>query len=194
LSADSVAYPGISRADAGIFDSGGALVFTNTFYLVVNRSQFTSSVLEQGPLSLAEIRLHLRDSGPEDNLWLGVEEFDMAEIAACIERPIRYWNEAPPPIGLYYSTASFPYRYNWLNATISGLYSLAAAHYRRVHLPVQAGGVQVDDKNKSAEYQAIADKLWSEYKDWVKLRKVQLNCEAAVQTMGSPYSGWGYGY
>lgn len=181
-------YPGISRVEIAVLDDTGSVVFTNECWLIVNRGQWAKDVEPNGPPSIAEIRLHLRDSGPEDNLWRDIEEFDLAEIAACIERPVLYWNESPPPIPVRFNTVNFPFRYNWLNGIIACLYQLAARWYRRVHLPYSAGGLSVDDKNKSQEYELIGQRLWEEYKQWVLMKKVQMNMDAGWGTLSSPYS------
>jgi hypothetical protein len=188
LTPEAVEMPGISIGEFGVLNADDELIFSNMLYIVVNRSFWANEVNDYGPLSIAEIRLQLRDSGPEDNIWLDVEEFDLSEIAASIERPIRYWNESAPPLDIFYSTATFPFRYHWMEGTVACLYRIAATHYRRVHLPYSAGGVSVDDKNKAQEYEVIAERKWKTYTDWVQWKKVQLNCEAAVQSTGSLYS------
>lgn len=193
LPPEVVAFSGISKIEFALLDVDGNVIFTNNIYLIVNRGQWGapgSLTNMAGPPSVAEIKLHLRDSDPADNLWLGIEEFDLAEIAACIERPILYWNESQPPINVAYTTATFPYRYYWLEGIIACLYKLAAKHYTRVHLPYQQqGGLMIDDKNKAKEYQAIAESSWNEFKDWVLRKKVEINAWGAVQGVGSAYFG-----
>lgn len=188
LTKEAIIAPGISKCDVAVLDSNDNIVFSNQFWIIVNRNSWDLEEGVKGPPTLAEIRLHLRDSCPEDNLWLAVEEFDPAEIAACIERPVQYWNEALPPIDVYYNTANFPYRFNWLNGIIAGLYTIAARWYLRVHLPYNAGGIAVDDKNKFKEYAMLGQKLWAEYAEWVIKKKAQFNAEAAVRSTLSPYS------
>lgn len=190
LTSDVVAYPGISRCEFGVLDINGNLIFSNEMFLIVNRGQFANQVSRLGPPTLPEIRLHLRDSDPTDNLWLAVTEFDMAEIAACIERPIHYFNEAPPPINQKFNTANFPGRYFYLEAIVGCLYQMATLHYARVHLPYQQQqGLTVDDKNKMEQYDAVGKQRWEEWKNWVRHKKIQLNAAAAFRTFGSPY--WG---
>jgi hypothetical protein len=195
----AVAYPGITMVEVGVLTAGGLLLFSNQFYLVVNRGQFGNlaggGVSNSGPPTLAEIRLHMRDSDPNDNLWLMNYEFDISEIAACIERPILYWNETPPPIPQRYNTSNFPWRYHYLDGIVGCLYSIASIWYARVHLPYQqSGGLQVDDKNKAEIYDRIGKAKWDEYKRWSQMVKVRLNAGNAIQALGSPYSGnyWGY--
>lgn len=194
LTADAVKCPGIFNLEWGLLSSFGNLLHSDVGYLIVNRGQFAETTTEGGPPTVAEIRLHLRDSDPADNLWLGVVEFDLAEIAACIQRPVEYWNEALPPISQRYNTKTYPFRFHWLEGIIGGLYQLAAAHYLRTHLPYQAGGLSVDDKNKFNEYGTIGKEKWETYKDWVKHKKYSLNCTAAMQSSGSPYGGRNWVY
>lgn len=189
--------PGIYRCEFAILSNDtpqANLIFSNEFFLIVNRGQFANipfnHVRTQGPPTLPEIRLHLRDSDPADNLWLGVQEFDTAEIAACIERPIHYFNEAPPPINQRFNTSNFPSRYFYLEAIVGCLYQMAAIHYMRTHLPYQQQqGLSIDDKNKAEQYAAEGKQRWEEWKNWVRHKKVQINAAAAFQSMGSPY--WG---
>jgi hypothetical protein len=195
LTADVTYAPGISVAEFGIF-LNNALVFTNWFYLIVEPSQsgflLGERLTMQGPPSMAEIRLHLRDVDPGGNLWMGTYEWDLAEIAACIVRPIQQFNEAPPPITRTYTTATFPWRHNWLNAICGNLMRISADWYRRVHLPYQGGGLAIDDKNKFQQYDARGKELQDEWKTWTQWKRVQLNADEAYQTMGSSYSNFGW--
>jgi hypothetical protein len=185
-----LAMPGISFMDFGAFDVAGNLVFTDQGYLIVNRSRWGATSSDMGPPSIAEIRLHIRDSDPTDALWRGVIEFDAAEMAACIERPIRYFNEALPPLStVKYNTANFPFRHNWLNGIVACLYEMAEISYMRVHLPYQAGGLSVDDKNKFREYGAKAREKWEDFKQWTAAMKRSMNAQNAIQSSFSPYSG-----
>lgn len=192
LPATQFALPGISIAEFGLYDPSGNLLFSNTFYLIVNRSMNGPNVTMNGPPTIPEIRLFLRDSDPNGNLWLGDFEFDAAEIAACITRPIFEFNEAPPPIDPQYTTASFPWRHNWLNAICGYLYRMAADWYRRVDLTYQAGGLSIQDKAKYQQYDARGQELLEDWRKWMLFKKVQLNADAAYQTQGSSYSNMGF--
>lgn len=188
-----VAHPGVLRVEFAMLDVNENIIFTNWIYLVVNRGLWgpDNSLLQQGgPPSVAEIKLFLRDSDATDNLWLGIEEFDIAEIAACIQLPIDYFNESQPPLHQKWSTRNFPWRYFWLQGICAQLYKLAARHYNRVHLPYQQqGGLMVDDKNKAKEYHAMYQEDWTEFKDWVLRKKVEINAWGAVNAVGSDYMG-----
>jgi hypothetical protein len=186
-------FPGISLAEWSMINlTTGAVAFTNMAFLVVNNGLYANGVTVQGTPMIPEIRLWLRDSDPAGNLWLGTFEWDLAEIAACIARPIMYFNEAPPPIDQQYNTANFPWRSHWLDAICGYLMRMSADWYRRVHLPYQAGGLTIDDKNKFQQYDARGQELIKKWEEWVQWKKVELNANAAYQTIGSSYSNFGW--
>lgn len=183
-----VAYAGISIAEFAILDVSGNVLFSNTFYLIVDYGQFGAAINRSGPPTLAEIRLHLRDSGPEDNFLIDTMEFDGAELAACITRPIDEFNSMPPPLNTQYNTSNFPYRSPWLDAICGHLFMMAAHHYRRNHLPYSAAGISIDDKNKEQNYMQAAMLFKQKWETWAKYKKVQLNMEAGIGDLLSGYS------
>lgn len=185
---EAVEYPGISSVDVALMDNTDKIYCINCIDLIVNRSAWSKADDPPGPPTIAEIRLFLRDSDPNDNLWRAVTEFDLAEIAAAIEIPVAYWNESPPPIPVKYNTSNFPFRYHWLLGIIAQLYFIAANWYRRVHLPYSAGGISVDDKNKANEYEQIGNKNWEEFKKWCTMTKVRMNTEQGYSSLLSTYS------
>lgn len=184
--------PGVYTLNVGIFDTNENLLQTQSLLVVLYRTPWSKQTQynTEGPPTFQEIRLFLKDSGPEDNLWLGIEEFDNAELSLCYVTPIRYFNETPPPIPMKFDTRNFWWKYYWMVGTAAQLYFLAARHYRRVHLPYQISGGAVDDKNKSQEYETIGQHLWQDYRAWVLQKKVALNASAAIQTTQSLYSGF----
>jgi hypothetical protein len=193
LPLSAVFAPGVSKGEFGVFNADERLLFVNQFYLVVNRSVWAEEESPTGPPTMDEIRLHLRDTSAADNLWLAVQEFDGAEIAECIVRPVAFFNEAQPPLDRRYNTCTFPWRHNWLDGTVACLYQMASLHYARVHLPYSAGGTQIDDKNKVKEYVVVAQQKWEVFTKWVQWQKVQINALGAYQTTGSLYDGIRYG-
>lgn len=183
--------PGVYLAEATVVNSDGDSIFANQFYLVVNRSLGSTSMVTGGAApSIAEIRLHLRDSDPAENSLLDTIQFDVAEIAMAIEYPVLYWNESNPPICQNYNTHTFPFRFWWLEAIVSRLYISAAHWYRRNHLPYQAGGVAVDDLNKADDYEKIGQQKWAEFKDFVLKKKVGFNLLGAITSSGTGYGGY----
>jgi hypothetical protein len=184
----NVDYPGITIAEWGIF-VGGVLQFSNVHYLVVNRGQFGAEINSGGPPTLAEIRLHLRDSAPEDNFLLDDIEFDDAEIAASIVRCVDQFNNMPPPISQVYNTSNFPFRYYWLEGIVGNLLTTAAHKYRRNQLAYSAAGIQVDDQNKEQQYLQAAMMHKQKWEQWATGAKVNLNMESGF---GSLLSGYTY--
>jgi hypothetical protein len=184
--------PGVFNAEFAILSaaSGGVPVFTNQFSLVVDRGLFPGHATRLGPPTLAEIRLHMRDSSPAENRLLDAASFDAAEIAACVSRCVDYFNEVPPPLVQEFTTQNFPFRYMWLEGIVAGLCELIAEWYRKNHLQYQAAGVAVDDMNKAAEYEMRADKKWASFKEMVLKKKASLNIEEGYGSLGSEY-GWG---
>jgi len=195
LSSDVTARAGVYLCEATVYNTTGDVVFLNQFHLIINRS-LTGGDPNQitGIPSIAEIRLHLRDSDPGENSLLDSVQFDLAELVFAIERPILYWNESQPPINQRYTTTTFPWRYYWLEGIVAELYIMAAHWYRRNRVQLQSqGGLGVDDLNKANEYETIGQKKREEFRDWVLRKKVQFNAEAAMQSSGSAYA-WLGGY
>lgn len=186
LPAEIFTVPGIYLAEFALAnnDADDSIVFSNQFFLVIESGLFGGTL--SGPPSLAEVRLHLRDF-PEENFLIDTVDFDDAELALMLTRPIQYWNEVPPPIRSY-TTQSFPYRYIWLEGCASELCFLAAEHYRRNRLMHSAGGTAVDDKNRELNYQQEGQRRLTEFRKLVAQKKQSLNLSACYGTFGSPYS------
>lgn len=184
--------PGIYRGEFSVVNSGGVSVFNNTLLVVVDASLFANNP-NIGPLTLPEIRLHLRDSSSVEGLLTDNIHFDDAEIAACIRRPVDYFNEIVPPISQRFSTKYFPYRFHWLEGTVSCLFSLAAEFYRKNNLDYQAGGASIADLKKAQEYDAAAQSRWATFKTWAQSTKVSLNMNEGWGEVASGYGSHNYG-
>lgn len=136
------------------------------------------------PVTIAEIRLWCRDWAPEVNDLLDEVEYKDAEIAAAIRRAIDLWNSTTPMLRSHnYNTVTFPWKFRsqWIDCTIGLLKVMAAEWYERNHLPYQAGGVSIDDRNKFAGYRQDGLMRIQQYTAWLKDVKVQLNMQG----------GWG---
>lgn len=183
----STAYPGLFLVNWGVKNEQNQLIYVSDSYLFVDRTLFGSDPFKvQGPPTLQEIRLSIRDSAPE-NLLLDNVEFDPAELALAIQRPVQLWNETPPPIEKF-TTNTFPFKEHWLQGIQGYLFQTAAHSYRRNQFDYQAGGVQVDDKNKEQEYLRASQLLLEQYKTWLKHKKVEINALKAMGQVGSTYS------
>ena len=129
-------------------------------------------------ISEMDVRLWLRDANPEANLLLDDWEFGSEEIRTASTLAVDYWNETPPSLNnAHYSTLTFPFRYNLLMATCANLLFMAANLYRRNRMPYQIEGGTVDDQNKAQEYDHAGARLWDQYKQWVRAKKVEMNMD-----------------
>jgi hypothetical protein len=133
-------------------------------------------------LTIAEVRLAIRDRCAEDNFLLDNVEFSNTEIAWALRRPVDFWNEHPPPIPPMYTPATFPYRYNWMNGVIAELLSIASHNYERNRLQYAAANLSVDDKDKSAYYRQQSERYRQLYEQWVLRAKKALNMKRAYNS------------
>lgn len=184
---------GIFEGNWGVISAEGELLTSNKFYLVVEKSQFASSsaLPGSGLPSIDTVRVYLRDSSPADNPLLNTLEFDLSEICDAMIVCIEHWNTMQPPIRLKFTTLNFPESSALFNGIMGELYLTAAKHYRRNQLNYNAGGLAIDDKNKSQEYETIGERMLQDYLKWVRMVKVQINKEAWDGSFGSTYGGFG---
>ena len=169
------------------------VIFSNNFSVIISRGLYGLKSSEvAGPPSVAEIRLHLRDSAPGESFLLEHLMFDDAEIALAIQRPVQYWNEVPPPLDVVYSTQNFPFRYHWLEGICANLFFMVAEQFRRNQLSYSAAGVSLDDQNKEANYERAGQTRWQAYREWVRATKASINLESAYGEVSSTYKYSGY--
>jgi hypothetical protein len=166
------------------------IVLNNVLYVSIEKGLLGNTCNSVGPPSLAEVRLELRDF-PEVNRLLDEYEFDAAEVLLAATRCVEYFNEVPPELDQRYDTSSFPSRYHWMEGTIYHLLRIAIAWYDRNKLAYSAGGVQVDDLNRSEAYLRHLQMRQQKWEEWVKRTKNRLNAESGFLSLGSDYnSGW----
>lgn len=188
LISDIVNESGIYRLQLGVLDAEGNLLFADNGLLSVERGLWGDTQKLNGPPTLGEIRIHLRDTGVENTLLDDVE-FDTDEILHAVMRPVQQWNETPPPLSPF-TCRNFPFRYHWLNATVAELMRTAAHHYVRNKMQASHGGLQVDDKNKDKAYLQYAELYAQEWREFILRKKVEINARAAYGTVGSFYGGY----
>lgn len=135
----------------------------------------------QGPLSLTEIRNSIRDY-TEDNDILARKQFTDLEIFEAIAWPIKLWNELPPNTSRY-STANFPHRVKWLEATSARLFYTEAMWMLRNQMPISAEGVQVDDRAKWKTFYEIAKNDIQAYEQFVRITKQGENIRRGFHIM-----------
>lgn len=190
LTTNLTKLPGVYYGEMALIDTSNPdvstkMIFSNTFSVIISRGTFGSSV-PGGPPSIAEIRLHLRDSAPGESYLLDHLMFDDAEIALAITRPIQYWNEVPPPIATF-TTQDFPFRYHWLEGICANLFFMVAEHFRRNNLSYSAAGISLDDQNKEPNYERAGQARWQAYREWVRGQKAAINLEGGYGEVGSLY-------
>lgn len=173
-------------AVVGLDEDGKEYVlFSNTLYVNIEGSGWSARRRHRPP-TIAEIRLHLRDSSPSESYLLDNLKFDDAEISAALVRPIQQWNEMPPPVGVY-TTSNFPFPYHWMEAAIGNLFLMAAEQFRANNLTYSAAGVQVDDQNKEPNYEAAAQRRLANWMQWMKLKKAEQNLAQGFGQLRSAY-------
>lgn len=183
---DFYKWPGMYLAEFALFDGDCKQVSMLRYLEVSPGLTYTNN----GAITIAEIRLALRDYCPEANTLLDDYEFKDVEIAFCIRRPIDLWNETTPNVDTY-TPATFPWREHWMIGTIGYLLRISAHHYRRNNLTYSAAGVSVNDKDKFNQYDNVAELRIREYKEWMMRKKMELNIAKGFGTFGSPYR-WMY--
>lgn len=176
---NAIPMSGIYSVDFGIKTGQGELVAIDSALLWVEPSTFVLNrqPTNQGPPTVIDFRMELQDSCRGENLLLDGLEFGDEQFAHALCKPIEYWNAQPPPIRPRRDTRNFPYREAWMSASMGHLFEFCANNYRRNHLPYQAGGVAVDDKNKEQPYLAASERLLGEWKQFVASTKMAINAK-----------------
>jgi len=190
-STDVIGVPGIYRCQIERYVSGGYMVDAYPAYLYLEPN-LRYQACATGVVSIPEIRLALGDTEVNEVSLLDTFEFTDTEIAFAIRRVVDHWNQTPPPVSVY-SYDNFPFRYWWIQGTMIELLRLAAKRYARNRLQYSAGGVNIDDQNKAADYLSIADGMKKEYDDWFTKAKVGQNMARAWSSMpigGSRHGGY----
>ena len=194
---DDLNCPGIYFGEFALIDCSpecedqddSVVIFSNRVYVHVGLNLWTaraSGVSAAGPPSIAEVRLALRDSSPEESYLLDNVAFSDEEIMWAIIRPVQYWNEQPPPIGTH-TTNSFPYRYHWLTAIAGELFLIVAEQQRRNNLQYAAAGVSLNDQDKELNYEKAGQLRLQRYYEFVKRKKAEINLSNAYGGLGSTY-------
>lgn len=188
--------PGVYIEEWGVFTEDHRMIFSNQCCTFIRRGLFGLSndinKRNLGPPTIEEIRLSLRDNSRADNLLLDDVEYDAAEMAQAVLRPIQFWNETPPPLRPAQTTKTFPFREMWLLGIQAYLMDIAAQNYRRNDLQYNAGGVSVADKAKEQSYASASARLMREFQDQCRAKKIEINIALFSGSIGSPYGGLFY--
>lgn len=159
--------------------------------LSVERNSWGDFQLQQGPLTLEQIRIFLRDSPRENDLLLEYE-FDAVEILQAMLRPIRQWNETPPDVGRF-TTRNFPWVQHWLEATVGWLLETAGHWYLRNKHSTVAAGLQLQDREKDGAYFQLANLYHERWRMFMLHQKTALNIQLGMSKIPSPHQvfrGW----
>lgn len=164
--------PGLWWGAIQIFNPLGYLVDQVQCRVMVTRS--ATSVSDNAPLTVEEVRDFLMDRCPEDNRLLMAEQFTDDQIINAMVHPIEEWNDTAPCIGTF-TTVTFPWNRPHLLGTASWLMQTAAINQIRNNATYQAGNTTVNDSDKGPVFLQIADKLGGEWKAWLVAKKRELN-------------------
>lgn len=179
--------PGIYNTEMLLFDLQGRPYAKDSTLVSVERSLLrdydNGRRQGDGPLTLGEIRMQLRDYAGLNSAWDNAE-FSDAEIVHAILQPIREFNETLPRV-LGFTASNFPWRQKWLDGVTATLMRMAANWYMRNSRKIQYGdGKTSDDKNKAAEYLQLAEVKWLEYRRFCEMEQVVANYRGGVSSLG----------
>jgi hypothetical protein len=167
--------------------SDGRPLYVHRGLLCVERSAWRSPLVDCKMPTLSDIRMRIMDTDTE-NLLQGYVEFTTADLLDSIVAAVREWNGTTPSLANHtYTCSTFPWIEPWLNKIVASLYMKAALRYGRNKLLVSHGGVQGDDLNRDQQYQALAQQYDQQWKEWLKIKKRELNLQAFNGTVSSPY-------
>lgn len=177
---------GLFVGDVQLVDGSGKVRYVKSIYIEITPTTLSDSCAPS-PLSIAEVRLSLRDCDAS-NLLLEDFEFSDREIAICIQKVVDHWNEIPPPC-FPYNAHNFPFRKHWLDGVVALLLRNISHYYRRNKHKYSAAGVSMNVMDKSEEYWAVGTQMWNEYKEWAQSKKVSMNVSSC---WGRVSGGWSY--
>lgn len=179
---------GIYQMAIGVKNAAGNVILQDPGILSVEQSLFGDLSQRTGPPTVRELRIHLRDN-PIENDLLEDYEFDVPEIMESIRHPIMQWNETPPPVARF-NCATFPYTFHWRQAIVGELLRIAAHHYMRNEYQANHGGVSGNLKAKHRQYLELGELYATEWRRFIKAKKVEINAGLAFGSVNSPYSSW----
>lgn len=191
LTAEMVKLAGIYQLSIAIFDQNSRNVKVDQPILWVERSLFrldtTDTTFNQGPPTLQDVRQAMIDSSPAENTLLDSVEFTDDQIAGALVKPVRQWNETPPPLRPPLDTRTFPFLEAWIGAIVGHLFMFAAHNYRRNVLQTNAGGINIADKAKEPQYLQAGQLQLQNYTNFVQYKKLEINTALCSGSVGSTY-------
>ena len=165
--------PGLYQAHASIFDTlTNNLLYTAEYLVLVDPFVPTNAIA-----SIRDIRASLFDLIATDNELIGTLEFRDSEIIEAMSRTVDRLNTTGLVSSFTFSTIPRELRWGFLRGVSAELLLAAGIRYQRNHLPYQAGGVSIDDKNKAAAYLQMAQLLQADFNDAVLSYKARVNIQ-----------------
>jgi hypothetical protein len=171
-------WAGVYEVSFAILGPEGSPKAVQNAYAMVDRTLFGADQGRLGPPTVQEIQSELVDVAVKNELTGGIE-FDALDLALAVCKPLRQWNETPPPVAET-DTTSFEHRSYWMKGICASLLRSAANHYRRAQFPVQAGGVLLDDKRKEEPYLRAASLYGQEWEEFLHRKKAAINMRLGV--------------
>lgn len=162
-------------------------IYVQRMFLEVESSSVLIDTV--GPLSVAEIRLAIRDMCPSANYLIDDFEYTDKDIILCMRDIIDCWNESPPTVSTY-TVRTFPFRYYWKKAVIAKLLKMRGMVKLREWLPYTGGNVQVNEHSNWKDYVELGNQYWSEWLDFMRRKKAELNIDGGFMTLGGGTAGW----
>lgn len=180
--------PGVWHGEFAISTTSTGTV-TNRVRCFMNIDMsFSSTAVSYDPVCITDVRTVLQDRGAEDNVFLDEQEFSDGEVCWAVVRAAGLWNESPPKnSNLTYTQITFPYKENLLDGVVGELLHSKALNLVRNRMPVQAGGLALDDHQRADIYMQLGDAYKTRYRDWMAVKKSALNMEAGFGATYNPY-------
>jgi len=122
----------------------------------------------KGVVTIPEIRYHLSDTCAQQNELLDAFEYSDGDIINAIHNCIEYFNGCLGGRGASYTQKTFPPegRYFLKQGVCAFLLRSRAVILARNTLPYNAGGVSIDDQNKSKIYLEMASMFNQDWVQW----------------------------
>lgn len=172
---------GLYRVSAAYLDDAGDPTLITNSLMSVAPSLWGNTAVDAAHIcgipSIDELRVRLMDH-PSANQLLGESEFSDEDILVALTRPIQEFNDEPPTLRQIYTTKTFPWRNEWLDATIGYLLQSATHYYRRNRLTVSGGGLTDDKNNREPEYLRAADMMLTHWRTFIGRKKYEINSNA----------------
>jgi hypothetical protein len=133
--------------------------------------------------AVEDVRRKLDDFLGKNDLMAQVE-YSADDIANAMILPVRIFNETPPRLRRFqFTLMNFPYYEYWVLGTAAELLRISVLHYTRNKLLSSHGGLSGDEKARDREYLQLAQLYQEEYRNWVRIKKNELNMSSG--------QGWG---